>query len=130
MSYYFSKELPGVSLKEAIEKVKLSFSKEGFGVQMELDVQKTIKEKINEDIRNYVILGVCNPRYAFMAISLEEKIGLFLPCNVLVEENKNGNIEVSVVDPFASMMAVKNDDLGSVAAEVRQKLQNAINDIK
>ena len=130
MSYYFSKQLPGKSFNEAMEQVKSVLKTEGFGVMTEVDVAKTLKEKINEDFKKYVILGVCNPHYAHQAILAEDKIGLFLPCNVLVEEHETGIVEVSIIDPVASMMAIENEKLGSVAMEVRQKLQHVVSELQ
>ncbi|PKP18773.1 MAG: hypothetical protein CVU05_12850 [Bacteroidetes bacterium HGW-Bacteroidetes-21] len=130
MSYYFSKQLPGKSFNEAMEQVKSVLKTEGFGVMTEVDVAKTLKEKINEDFKKYVILGVCNPHYAHQAILAEDKIGLFLPCNVLVEEHGTGIVEVSIIDPVASMMAIENEKLGSVAMEVRKKLQNVVSELQ
>lgn len=130
MSYFFSKIMEGKSFTDAMDQVKSALKTEGFGVMTEIDVQKTLKEKINEDFKKYVILGVCNPHFAHKAILAEDKIGLFLPCNVLVEEHEDGNIEVSIIDPIASMMAVQNESLGSVATEVREKLQRVVSKLQ
>ncbi len=126
MSYHFSK-IVNKSFEEAIEAVTEELKKEGFGVLTEIDVQATFKKKLDVDFRKYRILGACNPHYAIQAISAEDKIGTMLPCNVIVQEHENGSIEVSAIDPMASMMAVKNDSLGQVAADVRSKLQTVIN---
>ncbi len=122
MSYYFNKTLKGISFDEAVEKVTAELKKYGFGVLTEIDVKATLKKKIDVNFRQYKILGACNPRFAHKALLAEPKIGVFLPCNVIIEENKEGDIEVSAVDPFASMMAVKNKDLKCIAEEVQQKL--------
>ena len=126
MKYYYSKTLEGQSFESAIEKVTEELKKEGFGVLTEIDVQATLKKKIDVDFKKYKILGACNPHFAHEALKNEDKIGVFLPCNVVVEENENGEIEVSAVDPIASMMAVENDSLGSIATEIQQKLKNVI----
>jgi uncharacterized protein (DUF302 family) len=123
MSYYFSATLNG-TFDEAIAKVTNTLKEKGFGVLTTIDVQKAMKEKINEDIRPYTILGACSPRHAFQAIQAEDKIGVMLPCNVLVQETKDGSIEVSVVDPVASMAAIQNESLGGVAMEVREALKS------
>lgn len=122
MSYYFNKVLKGTSFDEAIEKVTVELKKEGFGVLTEIDVSQTLKNKIDVDFRKYKILGACNPHFAYKALQAEENIGVFLPCNIVVQENKNGEVEVAAVDPIASMQAVENETLGEHAAEVQQKL--------
>lgn len=126
MSYYFNTTLPGKTFEEAIEKVTEALKAEGFGVLTEIDVKETLKKKIDVDFKKYKILGACNPHFAHKALSNEDKIGVFLPCNVVVEENDNGQVEVSAVDPIASMIAVKNDALGSIAEEVQAKLKRVI----
>ena len=103
--------------------------KEGFGVLTEIDVKKTLKTKIDVDFKKYKILGACNPHFAHKALLSEDKIGVFLACNVIVEEHENGDIEVSAVDPIASMISVKNDSLGAIAKEVRQKLIRVIENL-
>ena len=111
---------------EAIEKVTEELQKEGFGVLTEIDVTATFKKKINVDFRPYRILGACNPHFAHQAIQAEEKIGTMLPCNVIVQQLDNGKVEVSAVNPMASMMAVKNDALEDIATQVSNKLENVI----
>jgi len=125
MSYYFSKTLDD-SFDGAIDKVTRELKAEGFGILTEIDVKETFKKKLDIDFRKYRILGACNPQMAHKAISAESKIGTMLPCNVIVQELENGNIEVSAVDPVASMTAIENDDLGNIAQEVRAKLQSVI----
>jgi uncharacterized protein (DUF302 family) len=129
MSYYFNKVLSGKSFDEAIELVTEELKKEGFGVLTEIDVQATLKKKIDVDFKKYRILGACNPHFAHKALQAEDKIGVFLPCNVIVEENDNGEVEVSAVDPIASMNSVENDSLGGIATEVQQKLQQVIKNL-
>ena len=125
MSYYFNKTLD-VSFDEAIERVTESLKEEGFGILTEIDVKATFKKKLDVDFKNYRILGACNPNFAHKAISAEDKIGVFLPCNVIVEENEDGTIDVSAVDPIASMSSVKNPDLGDIASDVQSKLKKVI----
>lgn len=125
MSYYFSKTLDD-SFDGAIDKVTRELKAEGFGILTEIDVKETFKKKLDIDFRKYRILGACNPQMAHKAITAESKIGTMLPCNVIVQELENGNIEVSAVDPVASMTAIENDDLGNIAQEVRAKLQSVI----
>lgn len=126
MSYYFNKTLKTKNFDEAVELVTAELKKEGFGVLTEIDVKQTLKKKIDVDFKKYKILGACNPHYAHKALQNEDKIGVFLPCNVIVEAHENGEIEVSAVDPIASMMAVKNQALGSIAIEIQQKLKKVI----
>ena len=128
MTYYFSKTLT-TDFDSAITKVTEELKKEGFGILTEIDVKETFKKKLDVDFRKYRILGACNPNFAFEAIKAEDKIGTMLPCNVIVQEHENGNIEVTAVDPVASMMAIKNDALGSVAGSVREKLSRVIQNL-
>lgn len=125
MSFYFSKLLKGITFDQALEAVKDALKNEGFGIITEINIQDTFKNKLQVDFRPYRILGACSPKHAHAALSSEDKIGLFLPCNVIVQEVKEG-IEVAAVDPVASMMAVSNPTLGGVAQEVRQKLEQVI----
>ena len=127
MSYYFNKVVSTKNFEEAIEQVTAALKTEGFGVLTEIDIQKAFKEKINVDFKKYRILGACNPGFAHEALLAEDKIGVFLPCNVIVEEHENGDIEVSAVDPIASMSAVKNEALGGFAIEVQEKMKSVIN---
>lgn len=128
MSYYFSKTLE-ISFDEAVIKVTEELKKEGFGVLTEIDVKEVLKKKLSVDFKKYKILGACNPSFAYKALLAEDKIGLMMPCNVVVEENAGGNIEISAVDPTASMSAVKNADLKTVAEQVREKLKTVIDNL-
>lgn len=130
MNYYFNTILKNKSFDEAIAMVTEELKKEGFGVLTEIDVKETLKKKIDVDFRKYKILGACNPHFAHKALQSEDKIGVFLPCNVVVQENENGEVEVSAVDPVASMISIKNDNLGSVATEVQSKLKRIIENLK
>ncbi len=128
MSYHFSKTVEQ-NFEEAIQTVTEVLKKEGFGVLTSIDIKKTLKEKIDKDFKKYTILGACNPGYAYQALSSEDKIGLMLPCNVIVEEHENGTVEVSAIDPVASMQAVSNDELGEVAVQVREALNKVIDQL-
>lgn len=130
MSYYFNKILKGKTFDEAIDYVTAELKKEGFGVLTEIDVTATLKKKIDVDFKKYTILGACNPKLAHQALQSEDKIGVFLPCNVIVEEHDNGEVEVSAVDPIASMSSVKNDSLGGIAQEVQEKLRRVIQNME
>ena len=125
MSYYISKFVGG-PFEAAIERTKAELKKEGFGVLTEIDVKKTLKDKLGVDFRNYRILGSCNPPFAYQALKTEDKIGLMLPCNVIVQETADGRVEVAAIDPLASMQAVRNPALEPVGIEVRARLQKVI----
>lgn len=126
MKYYISKQLNS-SFETAVEKVKESLKTEGFGVLCEINIQEKLKEKLGVDFRKYIILGACNPAFAHKALLSEDRIGTMLPCNVIVQERKGNEVEVSAVDPLASMMAVENPELASIASEVKEKLERVIN---
>lgn len=125
MTYHFSKTLP-LSMDDAVAKVTAALKVEGFGILTEIDVQKTLKAKIDVDFRPYRILGACNPSFAHQALLAEDKIGTMLPCNVIVQQSAPGSVEVSAVDPIESMKAVDNPTLGGIATEVRTRLQRVI----
>jgi len=125
MKYYFEKTL-NCSFDEAIEKVTEELKKEGFGVLTEIDVQATLKKKLDINFRNYRILGACNPPYAYKALSTEDKIGTMLPCNVIVQQISDSQVEVAAINPIASMQAVENKSLGEVASEITNKLEQVI----
>jgi len=129
MAYYYSKTING-NFEDVIAKVKESLASEEFGILTEIDVTKTLKMKLDVEFRNYIILGACNPPFAYKALSAEDKIGVLLPCNVIVQEVKAGIIEVASVDPMESMQAVDNPDLGEVAVSVRDKLIKAVDKVQ
>ena len=128
MSYHFSKKLD-VTYDEAIARATEELKKEGFGILTEIDVKEALKKKLDVDFRKYKILGACNPPFAYKALQAEDKIGTMLPCNVIVQETDDGKVEVSAVDPVASMQAIENPSLGDVASEVRKKLKKVIENI-
>jgi uncharacterized protein (DUF302 family) len=125
MSYYFNKTL-ALPFDEAVDRVKAELKKDGFGVLTEIDVRKTLAEKLGVDFRPYRILGACNPAFAYKALMAEDKIGTMLPCSVIVQELAPGRVEVAAIDPLASMAAVKNDELGTIGLEVREKLKAVV----
>lgn len=129
MNYYISKVVNHIGFDEAVLKVTEELKKEGFGVLNEINMNETLKNKLGVDFKKYKILGACNPQFAYKALTAEDKIGVFLPCNVVVEEHENGAVEVAVVDPVASMISVKNDTLGGLASEVKQKLAKVIENL-
>ena len=125
MEYYFSKTIAG-SFDNAIEKVTEALKAEGFGILTEIDIKATLKKKLDIDFYNYKILGACNPPFAYKALLAEDKIGTMLPCNVIVQEKITGQVEVSAVDPAASMQAIENEALSDIATEIRARLQKVI----
>lgn len=125
MDYYFSKTINS-SLETAVQKVTDALKTEGFGILTEIDIKATLKKKLDVDFYPYKILGACNPPFAYKALLKEDKIGTMLPCNVILQEKVPGLVEVSAVDPAASMLSVVNEELREIATEVRVKLQNVI----
>jgi uncharacterized protein (DUF302 family) len=125
MSYCFSKQLI-MGFDEAVLSVTEELKKEGFGILTEIDVTATLKEKLDVDFRKYRILGACNPPFAYRALQVEPRIGVMLPCNVIVQELDDGIIEVAAVDPLASMQAIHNKELQAVAEEIRLRLKKVI----
>ena len=125
MSYYFSKTID-MPIDQAIPHVTAALAAKGVGVLTTIDVSATLKKKLNVDFRPYTILGACNPGFAHKALLSEDKIGTMLPCNVVVQEVGKGKVEVSAVDPVASMAAIKNPKLGSIAGEVRELLKSVV----
>ena len=124
MTYHFSKTV-SLPFETAIETVTAALKERGFGVLTTIDVKETLKKKIDVDFRPYTILGACNPQFAHKALLAEDKIGAMLPCNVVVQETPDG-VEVSAVDPAASMQAIDNPQLAAIAGQVRESLQQVI----
>jgi uncharacterized protein (DUF302 family) len=125
MPYYFSKIFSG-TFEQALVRVTEELKKEGFGILTEIDVQATLKKKLDAEFRPYRILGACNPPFAFEALKAERNIGILLPCNVVVQELEPGRAEISAVDPLVAMQAVANTALMDVARAVQVKLQKVI----
>jgi uncharacterized protein (DUF302 family) len=125
MSYFFSKKVE-MNFENALTRVTEELQKEGFGVLTEIDVKATLKKKLDVDFRQYVILGACNPAFAYKALQAEPHIGTMLPCNVIVQELAEGEVEVAAVAPLASMQAIQNQALQAIAAEIQTKLQRVI----
>ena len=128
MSYYIGK-IVETSFEETLERVASALKDQGFGVLTEIDVQETLKKKLNVDFRKYRILGACNPPFAYRALQAEDKIGVLLPCNVIVQETTEGSVEVSTMDPAEAMAMIENADLKDVAEQVRGKLQRVIDSL-
>ncbi|MGB8318425.1 MAG: DUF302 domain-containing protein [Ignavibacteriaceae bacterium] len=127
MSYYFSKKTD-LGFAEVIEKVTEALKNEGFGILTEIDVKETLKKKLDVDFRPYRILGACNPPFAYKALQVEDKVGIMLPCNVIVQEKENG-VEIAAVDPVASMQAIDNPKLSEIAGEIRKRLHRVIDSL-
>lgn len=125
MGYYFSKMVK-LSFAGAVAKATEELKSEGFGILTEIDVQETLKKKLNIDFRPYKILGACNPPFAHQALEAEDKIGTLLPCNVIVQETATGTVEVAAVDPVETMQAVQNPQLRTIAQQVQAKLKRVI----
>lgn len=125
MKYYFTKTL-NVGIDAAVARVTEELKLVGFGILTEINVKETLKTKLDVDFKEYRILGACNPNYAYRALQTEDKIGVFLPCNVVVEDAGNGKTDVSAVDPVASMQSVDNPDLEKLGNEVRDALKSVI----
>jgi len=125
MSYYFSKKFKR-SFEEIYDRTLESLKKQGFGVLTEIDVQATLKKKLNVDFRKYRILGACNPPFAYKALQAEDKIGTMLPCNVIIQELGEGEVEVAAIDPIASMQAVQNESLMPIALQIQEKMRNVV----
>ena len=125
MTYYFNKTVSG-EFESVKKNVIAELEKEGFGILTEIDVQATLKKKIDVDFRKYHILGACNAPFAHKALQAEDKVGTMLPCNVILQELDNGQVEVAAVNPIASMQAIENKELGNIASEISEKLQKVI----
>lgn len=126
--YTMSTTLTGVSFGGAVAKTRAALADQGFGVLTEIDAKATMKKKLDAEIDDYTILGACNPRMALKAIEMEPRVGAMLPCNVIVRSTGEG-VEVSAIDPVASMQAIDNDALKAVAGEVRELLRSAVDAI-
>ena len=125
MKYGYSKKV-AISFDEAVARVTEELKKEGFGVLTEIDVQATLKKKLDVDFRPYVILGACNPPLAHKTLQIEEQVGLLLPCNIIVYENDNKEMVVGAVEVEAMLSVIDNPNVREIADEVQQKLHRVI----
>lgn len=128
MTYYFAKTLT-TPFDKAVGSVTAALKDEGFGVLTSIDVQATLKEKLDAEFPRYMILGACSPTLAHKALLAENKIGTMLPCNVIVRDDGDGKTEVAAVDPVSSMQAVGNPALAEVASTVQEKLTRVIHSL-
>ena len=128
MSYHISKTLT-LPFDEAVAATVAALQTHGFGVLTDIDVQATLKKKLDVAFHPYRILGACNPKMAYQALGIEDKIGTMLPCNVIVQQHEDGKVEVSAVDPVASMQGIENQELARLAGTVREMLCQTISEI-
>ncbi|MBK5951920.1 DUF302 domain-containing protein [Rhodobium orientis] len=126
MSYHISRTVTG-SFDDVVAKTREELSKEGFGVLTEIDVKATLKKKLDADFRPYLILGACNPPLAHRALTAEDKLGVLLPCNVVVQDKGEEGIEISAMDPAAAMSMIDSAEVGEVARIVRDKMEKVVN---
>ena len=129
MDFFLARKITKTTFSDLTEKVKQELKKEGFGVITEIDIQKTLKEKINVDFRKYLILGACNPQFAHRALLAEDKIGVLLPCNVVIQETTAGELEVLAFDPSSAMMDMGNPELVELSTDLRHKLQHVLENL-
>ena len=129
MEYTFNRLLTGASFDEVDARTRKALADKGFGILTEIDVQATMKKKLDVEMSAYRILGACNPKMAYKALQTEDKIGTMLPCNGVLQQRADEKIEISTVDPVASMQAVGNPELGEVAQSVRTALQRVIAEV-
>jgi uncharacterized protein (DUF302 family) len=127
-AYGFSKKLD-MPYEQAVAKVTAALKEEGFGVLTEIDVKATLKKKLGADFRRYVILGACNPPFAYQALQAELEIGLLLPCNVIVYETEDGGSVVSAMNPMAALGVVDNPAMNDVAEQVTAKIKRAVDSL-
>ena len=128
MNFYFNTTVTG-NFEDIVQKTTEALKKEGFGVLTDIDVTATLKKKLDVEFKKYRILGACNPHFAFKALQAEDKIGTMLPCNVIVQEVADGEIEIAAIDPVASMRAIENPDLKGIADQIQKKLKKVINNL-
>jgi len=126
MTYYFEKNT-NYDFDTAVKRIKEELQKEGFGILAEIDMKKTLKEKINADFMQYKILEACNPPFAYESLKAEANIGIMLPCNIVIRETKDQQTKVAVVNPVSAMQGVKNDKMDAIARQIQTKLKNALN---
>ncbi len=126
MGYHHSKK-SDKPFADTIENLKASLQKEGFGILTQIDLKETFKKKLDIDYRNYQILGACNPNFAHKALAIEPTLGVMLPCNIAVQEQDNGEVIISAINPMETMaLSIQNDELENVAAQVSERLNRAV----
>lgn len=125
MTYTINRLFEAGDFQDIDSRTRAALTANGFGVLTEIDVKATMKKKLDADLPAYLILGACNPKMAFEAINMEPRVGAMLPCNVIIRQVDKG-VEVSAIDPVASMSAIDNKDLHAVAGQVRDLLAKAV----
>jgi len=128
MKFYILKKL-NASFEEAISRVTENLKTEGFGIISEIDLKEKFQEKLEVDFRNYTILGACNPSWALQALQKEDKIGVLLPCNIIVQEIEKGLVEVAAINPLASLGSIGNTEIQAIADEIKIKLERVIDSL-
>jgi uncharacterized protein (DUF302 family) len=128
MTYHFSKTVD-MSFDDAVMSTKKALKRHNFRVLTEIDMKDNFKKRLNVDFRPYLILGACNPELSYRALQAENKIGTMLPCNIVVQQQEDGRVEVSAIDPVASMQAVTHVVLGQIAQNMRSHLQKVIDEV-
>lgn len=126
---YYSRKIK-IPFEEAVQKITQNLQQQGFGIITSIDLKETLKQKLNVDFRKYKILGACNPEFAYRAVSLESHIGLLLPCNILVQEHENKEVEISALSPLELLdAATTTDQLAELAHQVSNRLRTAVDDL-
>ena len=128
MTYHFTKTVD-MSFDRAVMSTKEALKRHNFRVLTEIDMKDNFKKGLNVDFRPYLILGACNPELSYRALQAEDKIGTMLPCNVVLQQREDGRVEVSAIDPVASMQAVTHVTVGQIAEEMRSHLQSVIEEV-
>lgn len=128
MDYYFTKTIKG-EFDQIINLTKNELNSQGFEVLTKIDMKNTFKNKLDIDFYKYQVLGVCNPSFVYVALKAEERIGTLLPCNIIIQEKESGKIEVSATNPLASMKVVNEIDIEYIAWQIRDRLENVIENI-
>ena len=129
MAYTIDRAFEASDFDDVVRRTKEALSKEGFGVLTEIDVKATMKKKLDADVEDYLILGACNPKMAHEAMKLEPRVGAMLPCNVIVRKTGKQTVEVCAIDPVELMVSINNDQLKTLAAQVRNMLGKVVNAI-
>ena len=129
MTNYGINKTVELSYQETIKKVKEELKKEDFGVLAEIDMKKTFKEKLDKEINNYLIMEACNPAFAFEGIAEESELGLLLPCNVIVYESEEGEINAAAIDPEKALGMSENKKINEIAKKIKARLERVIENI-
>jgi uncharacterized protein (DUF302 family) len=129
MTTYSLNKKVKLSFEETIQRLTEELRKEGFGILTQIDVKETFKKKLGQDFQPYTILGACNPQLAYKALSMDDKVGVFLPCNVVVQEHRDGQVEISIGDPEEMMKPADHDALSTFAQVVKNAMQRVLANI-